>query len=145
MVVDGNGGADIGVVNLMVDSVNDAPVVDLDANTGGPDFETQFIENGAAKPVVDASINISDVEGQDLQGASIVLINGQPGDSLSVASLPLGIGAIVTPPGALTAAGSVNVQLTGTADAATYQTGNCKPSVIRRILMTQALRIAPFL
>ena len=122
VVVDGNGGADIGVVNLMVDSVNDAPVVDLDANTGGPDFETQFIENGAAKPVVDASINISDVEGQDLQGASIVLINGQPGDSLSVASLPLGIGAIVTPPGALTAAGSVNVQLTGTADAATYQT-----------------------
>ncbi|MEP4292305.1 MAG: tandem-95 repeat protein, partial [Rhizobiaceae bacterium] len=120
-VDDGNGGSDTAIVSLTVNAVNDAPDIDLDAVAAGTGFSTTYIENGTPVGVVDASVVITDVDGSTYTQASLNLTGGQIGDILNVGALPAGITAVVTPSSALTAAGPINVQLTGTANAADYQ------------------------
>ncbi|MCJ8311305.1 MAG: tandem-95 repeat protein, partial [Hyphomicrobiales bacterium] len=121
VVQDGNGGFDTATVSLTVSAVNDAPVLDLDTGSGGTSYGTTFVENGSAVSVVDATVSITDVDGSNFAGATLVLSNGQIGDRLNVGGLPAGITAVVTPPTALTSAGSVTVTLSGSATAADYQ------------------------
>ncbi|MEP1090049.1 MAG: tandem-95 repeat protein [Rhizobiaceae bacterium] len=122
VVQDGNGGSDTATVTLSVSPVNDAPVLDLDTGAGGTSYNTAYTENGSAVAVVDASVSVTDVDGGSFAGAALVLSNGQVGDILNVGSLPVGITAVVTPAIALTVAGSITVQLSGTGTSADYQT-----------------------
>ncbi len=121
-VDDGNGGTDTTTVSLIITAVNDAPAVDLDAGAAGTTYVTSYIENAAAIGVVDPSVFISDVDGTNYTGVTLNLTNGQAGDFLNVSGLPAGISAVVTPATGLAVAGSINVQLTGSANAIDYQT-----------------------
>ncbi|MEM1038031.1 MAG: tandem-95 repeat protein, partial [Pseudomonadota bacterium] len=121
-VDDGNGGMSIGLVTLTVNSVNDLPVLDLDTNTGGADFAAAYIEDGPAAPVVDPSVLITDSDTITLEGAVVSLANGQIGDVLRVAPLPIGISVFPANPMALTDAGPLTLTLSGTASLAEYQT-----------------------
>jgi hypothetical protein len=86
-VEDGNGGSDTIVVNVTINAVNDAPVVDLNgASTGGINVAATFTED--AGPIVIAPLaEVSDVDNANLQSATITLTNRPDGDlfeSLSV-------------------------------------------------------------
>ncbi len=120
-VSDGNGGTDVVTVDLIVSEVADAPLVDLDGNTTGNGYSTSFTENELPVAVVDPSIAISDIDTLMLNGATIILSNGQVGDILSVSGLPTGISATISPSSALLLAGQITVELSGVADALTYQ------------------------
>ena len=111
--------ADIDTIAITVNPVNDAPVLNLDANsstTGGVDYLTTF--TGSAVAIVDTDVSVVDNDSPSLASATITLTNPHAGDSLIVATPPLpgGITASVYNPvtGVLT--------LTGAASAADYQT-----------------------
>ncbi|MFC7298174.1 Calx-beta domain-containing protein [Herminiimonas aquatilis] len=103
-----------GVVGIGTILNNDyAPVLDLDASGAGTGYTTTFTENGAAISIADIDISITDLDGSNIQGATITLTNPQTGDSGNFGSLPAGItGSIV----------GNSVVLTGSASLAAYQT-----------------------
>ena len=110
--------ADIDTIAITVNPVNDAPALNLDANSstiGGVDYLTTF--TGSAVAIVDTDVSILDTDSPSLASATITLTNPHAGDSLTVDTppLPAGIVASVYDPvtGVLT--------LTGTASAADYQ------------------------
>ena len=109
---------DIDTIAITVNPVNDAPALNLDANSstiGGVDYLTTF--TGSAVAIVDTDVSILDTDSPSLASATITLTNPHAGDSLTVDTppLPAGIMASVYDPvtGVLT--------LTGTASAADYQ------------------------
>ena len=111
--------ADIDTIAITVNPVNDAPALNLDADsstTGGVDYLTTF--TGSAVAIVDTDVSVVDNDSPSLASATITLTNPHAGDSLIVATPPLpgGITASVYNPvtGVLT--------LTGAASAADYQT-----------------------
>jgi VCBS repeat-containing protein len=108
---------------LSITAVNDFPAIDLDADDSsgatGTGYTTSFTENGAAVPVTDVDVIITDDLTTVMSGALVFFsATGpqQPGDSLSVdGTLPAGISATVAPDGSA-------VNLSGLATAADYQT-----------------------
>ena len=109
---------DIDTIAITVNPVNDAPALNLDANSstiGGVDYLTTF--TGSAVDIVDTDVSILDTDSPSLASATITLTNPHAGDSLTVDTppLPAGIVASVYDPvtGVLT--------LTGTGSAADYQ------------------------
>ena len=64
---------------IIVDPINDQPVLDLDANNSsgaaGTDYTTTFTEGGAAVAVADLDDLIADVDNPNLASATITLAN----------------------------------------------------------------------
>ncbi|MEM7067356.1 MAG: choice-of-anchor C family protein [Pseudomonadota bacterium] len=90
--------SDTATINITVNSVNDPPNLDLDAdNNSGPvgnDYNTSFTEGGGAVAVGDVDVNITDPDDALLFEATITLTNRPDGvaESLSVSGvLPAGI------------------------------------------------------
>ena len=88
--------SDIGTLNITVNAVNDAPVIDLDNDdsaAAGNDFAVNFTEGSSAVYIADVDINITDVEDANLVSATITINSVESGDLLSVGSIPAGITA----------------------------------------------------
>ncbi|WP_073524392.1 retention module-containing protein [Pseudomonas fluorescens] len=100
---------------------NDAPpVIDLDANNSsgavGADYKTTFTEGGTGVSIADTDINITDPDSTQLTGATVVLTNSQPGDSLNFS----GVSGILVTPTTDPVTGKITLTLTGTASLADY-------------------------
>jgi hypothetical protein len=110
---------------ITVVPVNDAPVLDLDANNSstatGADYQGSFRVGTAAVLIADIDSAVTDVDSDNLASATVVLTNAKVGDSLSLAAaLPAGITATV--PAAATADGTLTITFTGVASKAAYET-----------------------
>ena len=91
---DAQGGTDDETVAINVIDVNDAPVVDLDAATGGNDYATSFDEGDTDVTIAKSDASIADVDDTQLTSLTVVLANRPDGtdESLSVSgTLPSGI------------------------------------------------------
>ncbi|KAA6174239.1 type I secretion C-terminal target domain-containing protein, partial [Pseudomonas marginalis] len=100
---------------------NDAPpVIDLDANNSsgatGNDFKTTFTEGGNSVSIADTDIKITDPDSTQLTGATVVLTNTQPNDSLGYSNVTGITVTSVTDP----VTGKITLTLTGTASLADY-------------------------
>ncbi|NBF06967.1 type I secretion C-terminal target domain-containing protein [Pseudomonas sp. Fl5BN2] len=117
LVVSGSNGS---VTTSIID--NDAPpVIDLDANNSsgatGADYKVTFTE-GTAGPgvsIADTDLSITDPDSTLLTGATIVLTNRQPGDSLNLGNSVNGINI-----NANIKDGSITLTLSGSATLADY-------------------------
>ena len=67
---------------VTINVVAGAPRLDLDGSAGGTGFATTFTENGAAQPVADTDVTITDSNSTNLTGATITLTNPRTGDQL---------------------------------------------------------------
>ena len=79
--------ADIDTIAITVNPVNDAPALNLDADsstTGGVDYLTTF--TGSAVAIVDTDVSVVDNDSPSLASATITLTNPHAGDSLIVAT-----------------------------------------------------------
>ncbi|AZE45864.1 T1SS secreted agglutinin RTX [Pseudomonas chlororaphis] len=117
LVVSGTNGS---VTTSIID--NDAPpVLDLDANNSsgatGADYKVTFTENtpGAGVSIADTDLSITDPDSTMLTGATIVLTNRQPGDSLNLGNSVNGITI-----NANSQAGTITLTLSGNATLADY-------------------------
>ena len=109
---------DVGTLNITVNAVNDAPVIDLDGDdsaAAGNDFAVNFTEGGSAVYIADTDISITDVDGTNLVGATITINSAESGDLLTIGSIPAGI----TASGYDSVTGTIT--LSGTASLADYQ------------------------
>src|SRR5690606_6563385 len=79
----------------------------------GTGFTTTYTENGAAKPIADVDISITDQDSANIQGATITLTNPQVGDYGNFAGMPAGITANIV---------GTSIILSGSASLAAYQT-----------------------
>ncbi|MGR4043956.1 type I secretion C-terminal target domain-containing protein [Pseudomonas sp. 910_21] len=114
----------VGSNNTVTTSIidNDAPpVIDLDANNSsgatGADYKVTFTE-GTAGPgvsIADTDLSITDPDSTLLTGATIVLTNRQPGDSLNLGNSVNGINI-----NANSKDGSITLTLSGNATLADY-------------------------
>ena len=69
---------DSDTIFVVVDPVNDAPTLDLDANnstTSGNDYLGAFTEDGGAIQLVDSDVDVDDVDNANLTGAFAILTN----------------------------------------------------------------------
>jgi len=111
---------------IHVVEVNDRPVLDLDGNNSSGinagNYRVTYSENGPALAIADIDTIVQDLDHLNLASAEITLTNGQIGDQLTVGALPAGISLVGTAPGSLSTAGSIVIQLTGSASQADYQT-----------------------
>ncbi|SEC78632.1 surface adhesion protein [Pseudomonas saponiphila] len=113
-------GSNNSVTTSIID--NDAPpVIDLDANNSsgatGADYKVTFTE-GTAGPgvsIADTDLSITDPDSTMLTGATIVLTNRQPGDSLNLGNSVNGISI-----NANSKDGSITLTLSGNATLADY-------------------------
>ena len=119
-VVTGDGTAtDTDMIAITVNPVNDAPALNLDADsstTGGVDYLTAFTDGGPAVAIVDTDVLITDSDDIELTSATVTLTNPDTDDVLLFnGAPPAGIAASLYDPvtGILT--------LTGTASLAAYQ------------------------
>jgi len=79
-VTDGVDGTDTVTVNVTVRSVNDAPVVDLDADTQGTGFDTVFLEgDGPVEVTGGDTMLLADVDDHLLASASVALVERPDG------------------------------------------------------------------
>ncbi len=102
-------------LNISLAPVNDAPVLDLDANdssASGTASAATFVENGAAVAIGDVDLHITDPDNATLQSATITLTNPQPGDVLAAGSLP---------PGLTATSSGATITLSGNASLADYE------------------------
>ncbi|WP_422630822.1 immunoglobulin-like domain-containing protein, partial [Pseudomonas mucidolens] len=100
---------------------NDAPpVIDLDANdssgASGANYKTSFTEGGTGVSIADTDITITDPDSTQLTGATVVLTNTQPNDSLNYSNVTGITVTSVTDP----ATGKITLTLSGTATLADY-------------------------
>ena len=80
---------DTDTIAITVNPVNDAPALNLDANSstiGGVDYLTTF--TGPAVAIVDTDVSIIDTDSPSLASATITLTNPHAGDSLTVDTPP---------------------------------------------------------
>ncbi|WP_374339779.1 type I secretion C-terminal target domain-containing protein, partial [Leeia sp.] len=119
VVNDGTANSNVAVSTIHVTAVNDAPVLDLDANdsslVSGSGYQTTYTENGAGVSIGDTDVSITDADSSNIVSATITLTNAQAGDLLAAGSLPAGITASAYNP----ATGVIT--LTGSASLANYQ------------------------
>ncbi|MBT3328251.1 MAG: Ig-like domain-containing protein, partial [Gemmatimonadales bacterium] len=102
---------------VAVTAVNDAPVIDLDAQTEGTDFAVAFVEDGGAVSVVDTDgLSIGDADDTELESA-VVTITNLMDDGLETLSVGSGTRAISVDYDGSTGA----LTLTGTASLADYE------------------------
>ena len=120
VVTDDGTATDTDTIAITVNPVNDAPALNLDADsstTGGVDYLTTFTDGGPAVAIVDTDVSVIDIDSPNLVSATITLTNPHAGDSLTVDTPPL--------PGGITASVYDSVTgvltLTGAASAADYQ------------------------
>ena len=89
-------------INITPDNL--PPVVDLDGATGGVNYATTFVEDGAAV-AIGSGVLVSDPDsglGDLIESATITLTDRVAGDSLTLTgALPPGIIAVTTPSGRL--------------------------------------------
>ncbi|NRB32766.1 MAG: tandem-95 repeat protein, partial [Rhizobiaceae bacterium] len=142
-VEDGSGGSTTETVSLMVNSVNDAPIITLDTGSGDGNYAFTYTENDPGTSVVDATIDLQDVDHPNLASATVTLTNGQIGDILEFGAMPGGITAVAVPATALTSPGTITVTLSGSASQAdyeaalqlvTYRSITDAPSVVNRTI-----------
>ncbi|MBW8353476.1 MAG: LapA family giant adhesin, partial [Pseudomonas sp.] len=113
-------GSNNSVTTSIID--NDAPpVIDLDANNSsgatGADYKVTFTEGttGPGVSIADTDLSITDPDSTMLTGATIVLTNRQPGDSLNLGNSVNGINI-----NANSKDGSITLTLSGNATLADY-------------------------
>ena len=109
---------DTDTIAITVNPVNDAPVLNLDANSstiGGADYLTAFTDGGPAVAIVDTDVSVIDTDSPILASATVTLTNPQALDRLTFTG---------PAPGSIIVAGSGTsaITLTGAASAADYQT-----------------------
>ena len=120
VVNDGTAASNLAHAIIHVAQVNNAPVVDLDADDStvdGTSFLATFTEGGAPIPIADIDTLITDTDSTTLASATITLTDPQAGDLLAASgALPGGIMASSYDPvtGILT--------LSGVASLADYET-----------------------
>ena len=118
-----NGGVDrdpiANTITINITPDNLPPVVDLDGATGGVNYTTTFVEDGAARRDRQrrhrhrSGFGLGDM----IESATITLTDRVAGDSLTLTgALPPGILAVTTP-----TAGAITIQITGTGTGAQYQ------------------------
>ena len=104
--------------------VNDPPTLDLDddnsSGVNAGNYQGTYIENAAGAPISDGVI-ISDLDDSNLEGLTVTLTNGEIGDILNIGALPAGITLVGAAPTDLAAAGTITVELTGSASLSDYQ------------------------
>ena len=88
-LTDGDGGSATGSVNLTVGAINDAPILDLDADYSaamGSGFSTSFTEDCGAVAITDTDLSLSDIDYTTLESATVSITNLQDGsaESLSI-------------------------------------------------------------
>ena len=119
---DNRGGTDAETIAIDVKEINDAPVLDLDADnstTTGADYQATFTEGDPDLPIVDSDVRITDVDNPQLTQVTIGLTNRPNGtnEGLRISgTLPSNISVSDTydnTDGQLT--------LSGNADLATYE------------------------
>jgi Cadherin-like/FG-GAP-like repeat len=114
-----NEGTNVSHVASTVLHFDEPPTIDLDLSAAGTGFTTTFTENGAAVPIADTDVLITDPDNAAMASARIVLTNAKPGDSLFVAgALPGGIASSVD----TSVAGEIRLTLFNAAAFADYQT-----------------------
>ncbi len=111
---------DTDTIAVTVNAVNDAPVLNLDADSstiGGVDYLTTFTDGGPPVAIVDTDVSIVDNDSPLLASATVTLTNPQAFDSLTFNGLP---------PGSIVVSGSgtsvITLTGTGAASATDYQT-----------------------
>ena len=107
-------------LDITVTPVNDAPLLDLDADdssVSGSDFSSSYTIGTTGVSIADADALITDVDDTNIESAVIVLENAQLGDDLTVGSLPGGMTA--SAPVAID--GKLTITLSGSATLANYQ------------------------
>ncbi|HEX2400203.1 MAG TPA: VCBS domain-containing protein, partial [Mycobacterium sp.] len=107
--------ADIDTIAITVNPVNDAPALNLDADSstiGGVDYLTTF--TGSAIAIVDTDVSVVDNDSPTLASATVTLTNPQALDSLTFNGTA---GSII-----VSGSGTSVITLTGAASAADYQT-----------------------
>ena len=84
-VADNEGATDTAEISI---NVNDSPVLDLDGDAPGNDYQTTFSTQG--EPVAIAgNTTIADPDDSNIESATITLINKQPGDRLLINGEPV--------------------------------------------------------
>ncbi|MDI1341020.1 VCBS domain-containing protein [Polaromonas sp.] len=121
-VSDGTFSSAVATTTVNVVSVNDAPVLDLDASAAGTGFSTYFIRSTGPAPtpvkIADSDVLITDVDNTNLTGATVTLTNWFTGDVLSTAGIPGGLGITAV----ISGANNNIVTLSGASSLANYQT-----------------------
>ena len=116
------GETDTATVNFNITAVNDAPVLDLDAdNSAGGNsihYNTAFTEGGARIPIVDGP-SIIDIDDTQINSMTVTLTKADAADSLAILSseVPAGIQVAVSISASLT-----RFTFTGAASLAAYET-----------------------
>ena len=108
---------DTDTIAITVNPVNDAPVLNLDADSstiGGVDYLTAFTDGGPAVAIVDTDVSIIDTDSPRLVSATVTLTNPQALDRLTF-NWPSPRRIIVA------GSGTSAITLTGAASAADYQ------------------------
>ena len=120
VVNDGTAASNLAHAIIHVAQVNNAPVVDLDADDStvdGTSFRATFTEGGAPIPIADIDTLITDTDSTTLASATITLTDPQAGDLLAASgALPGGIMASSYDPG------TGILTLSGVASLADYET-----------------------
>ena len=121
-VSDGQGGtADI-TADVAVQSVDDAPDLDLDSTQAGSvDFATTYVENALPVAITTADVAVIEPDSPLLASATIVLTNADVGDILHVGALPAGMSFTASETFPIAAVGSVTLTIDGPASAADFQ------------------------
>lgn len=121
-VSDGQGGTVDVTADLTVQSVDDAPTLDLDtAQIGTVDFATAYRENDPGVSIVSGALSVFDPDSPMLDSATIVLTNASIGDVLTVGPLPVGMAFTASETFPISAAGAVTLTISGPASAADFE------------------------
>src|SRR5262245_3529296 len=93
---------DTDTIAITVNAVNDAPALNLDADSstiGGVDYLTTFTDGGGAVAIADTDVLITDSDDTQLVSATVTLTNPDTLDVLVAGTLPAGITASSYDPG----------------------------------------------
>ena len=77
-------------LNIIVDAVDDAPVIDDGSDAGKSNFDITFTEGDVAIAIA-PTLTLADVDNLTLKGATITLVGVKTGDVLAAGSLPAGV------------------------------------------------------
>jgi len=103
--------------SLAVSSVNDAPLLDLDAGTEGTDRAVAFIEDSGSVAVGDvAGLTVTDVDDTHLEGATVRIANRLDGPAEWLSADAGRTGIVISPAG-----GAAVLSLSGRATLADYE------------------------
>ena len=148
-VEDPDGEQSTATVNLMVSSVNDQTIIDLDATSVGSEYSATYTENAIGTTIIGPDVEFTDVDDMNIESATLTLTNGQVGDLISVAGIPssiLGVTVDVSPSSPLTVPSTITVTFSGSAtlgeyealvQLATFSSVSDDPSTVSREIQVQ--------